>query len=190
MRLVAWISSRTPSELLDLLQQLFNVGDRVRCVVVNIDKSSRRLSLSTAVLEENKGDMLVNKVTFLRDRHPSDGRQSVASLQWRWSQGASPDSLLEQSTAFNTCYRLWCGIFCSLFWQGVAVDILFGSVDLIAMRLALQDKVYANAEKQAEVFRAWAALPPEERAPEHSDDRVASRGGSRQTDDLEWDSRS
>ena len=70
---MAWISSSTPSELLDLLQQLFKVGDRVRCVVVNIDKSSRRLSLSTAVLEENKGDMLVNKVAFLPKSHPSDG---------------------------------------------------------------------------------------------------------------------
>ena len=73
MRLVAWISSSTASELLALLQHLFNVGERVRCVVVNIDKSSRRLSLSTAVLEENKGDMLVDKVASLLESHPGDG---------------------------------------------------------------------------------------------------------------------
>ena len=68
MSIIAYISSSTPSVLLGLLQHLFKVGDRVRCVVVNIDKSGRRLSLSTAVLEENKGDMLVNKVAFPPDR--------------------------------------------------------------------------------------------------------------------------
>ena len=46
------------------LQDVFEEGERVRCLITNVDQESQRISLSTADLEETTGDMLMDKVRF------------------------------------------------------------------------------------------------------------------------------
>ena len=48
-----WWPGESPLEVLPL-------GARVRALVVGMDQGGRRLSLSTAEIEENDGDMLVD----------------------------------------------------------------------------------------------------------------------------------
>ena len=51
---------------LHALQDVFEEGERVRCLIINVDQESQRISLSTADLEETTGDMLMDKVRFPR----------------------------------------------------------------------------------------------------------------------------
>ena len=44
------------------LQDVFQVGERVRVLVAGMEDDMRRISFSTALLEVNPGDMLHNKV--------------------------------------------------------------------------------------------------------------------------------
>lgn len=50
-----------------MLQDVFEEGERVRCLIINVDQESQRISLSTADLEETTGDMLMDKVRFCND---------------------------------------------------------------------------------------------------------------------------
>ena len=43
-------------------QDLFQEGDRVRCLVTFVDEGSHKISLSTSDLEEVDGDMILNQV--------------------------------------------------------------------------------------------------------------------------------
>ena len=47
------------------LQDVFQVGERVRVLVAGMEDDMRRISFSTALLEVNPGDMLHNKVSFV-----------------------------------------------------------------------------------------------------------------------------
>lgn len=44
------------------LQDVFQIGERVRCLVMGMDDNFTRISLSTAELEENEGDIMFEKV--------------------------------------------------------------------------------------------------------------------------------
>lgn len=50
------------SRFLIVLQEVFHVGERVRCLVMGMDDNFTRISLSTAELEEQNGDMMFRKV--------------------------------------------------------------------------------------------------------------------------------
>ena len=57
-------------------QEIFHLGERVRCLVMGMDDNFTRISLSTAELEEQNGDMLFDKV-----RHSSwDTPQALISV--------------------------------------------------------------------------------------------------------------
>ena len=45
------------------MQDVFKVGEKVRAVILGMDDDFTRISLSTAELEENDGDMVEDKVT-------------------------------------------------------------------------------------------------------------------------------
>ena len=44
------------------MQDVFQVGERVRCLVMGMDDNFTRISLSTAEIEENEGDIMFEKV--------------------------------------------------------------------------------------------------------------------------------
>ena len=44
------------------LQDVFQIGERVRCLVMGMDDNFTRISLSTAELEESEGDIMFEKV--------------------------------------------------------------------------------------------------------------------------------
>lgn len=44
------------------MQDVFTIGERVRCLVMGMDDNFTRISLSTAELEENEGDIMFEKV--------------------------------------------------------------------------------------------------------------------------------
>lgn len=44
------------------VQDVFQVGDRVRCLLLELEEDYARISLSTAELEANNGDMMVDPV--------------------------------------------------------------------------------------------------------------------------------
>ena len=44
------------------VQDVFTIGERVRCLVMGMDDNFTRISLSTAELEENEGDIMFEKV--------------------------------------------------------------------------------------------------------------------------------
>lgn len=44
------------------LQQIFKVGDAIRALIIGMDSNYGRISLSTAELEVNDGDMMVDPV--------------------------------------------------------------------------------------------------------------------------------
>ena len=46
-------------------QEIFHLGERVRCLVMGMDDNFTRISLSTAELEEQNGDMLFDKVRHI-----------------------------------------------------------------------------------------------------------------------------
>lgn len=48
------------------MQEVFQVGDRVRAVVLSAEDNYTRFSLSTAELEEQPGDMLRDRVRVVR----------------------------------------------------------------------------------------------------------------------------
>lgn len=47
------------------LQDVFRLGERVRCLVMGMDDNFTRISLSTAELEERDGDIMFDKVGCL-----------------------------------------------------------------------------------------------------------------------------
>ena len=49
-------------QALHALQDVFEEGERVRCLIINVDQEGQRVSLSAADLEETTGDMLMDKV--------------------------------------------------------------------------------------------------------------------------------
>ena len=56
-------ASHTLSSIVALhAQDLFQEGNRVRCLVTFVDEASHKISLSTADLEEVDGDMILNQV--------------------------------------------------------------------------------------------------------------------------------
>lgn len=44
------------------VQDVFQIGERVRCLVMGMDDNFTRISLSTAEIEENEGDIMFEKV--------------------------------------------------------------------------------------------------------------------------------
>lgn len=44
------------------VQDVFQVGDRVRCLLLELEEDYARISLSTAELEAHNGDMMVDPV--------------------------------------------------------------------------------------------------------------------------------
>lgn len=58
-----------------MLQEIFHLGERVRCLVMGMDDNFTRISLSTAELEQQNGDMLFDKVL-----HPHQLSLCLASL--------------------------------------------------------------------------------------------------------------
>ena len=47
------------------MQDVFQVGERVRCLVMGMDENFTRISLSTAELEVNEGDIMFDKACVL-----------------------------------------------------------------------------------------------------------------------------
>ncbi len=45
-----------------MLQDVFQIGERVRCLVMGMDENFTRISLSTAELEVREGDIMYDKV--------------------------------------------------------------------------------------------------------------------------------
>ncbi len=45
-----------------VLQDVFQIGERVRCLVMGMDENFTRISLSTAELEVREGDIMYDKV--------------------------------------------------------------------------------------------------------------------------------
>lgn len=49
------------------LNKIFNVGDLIRAVIIHIDRQKQRVSLSTSVLEEMPGDMIIDPKKVFQD---------------------------------------------------------------------------------------------------------------------------
>ena len=47
------------------VQDVFKVGERVRCLIMGMDDNFTRISLSTAELEESEGDIMFDKVCLI-----------------------------------------------------------------------------------------------------------------------------
>jgi len=47
------------------LQDIFQEGERVRCMIERVDYDAQRINLNTADLEEIAGDMLMDKVRVM-----------------------------------------------------------------------------------------------------------------------------
>jgi hypothetical protein len=72
------------------IEDLFSQGERIRAVIMEIDEWKGRIALSTAVLENHRGEMLENKTTVMTEaiaRH--------AQLYPHWD--AEPEPIAESN---------------------------------------------------------------------------------------------
>ena len=96
------------SRLVLILQEVFHVGERVRCLVMGMDDNFTRISLSTAELEEQNGDMMFRKVC---KTHPGGNvTWELARSSHQSRQGYSFDNCQDMRLAVTAVLRqhIWC----------------------------------------------------------------------------------
>ena len=85
-------------------QDVFEVGDRVRCVVMGIEDDYDRISLSTAELEAARGDMLKDPV---RRSAPSCTDAPFLLLKRSFDIGAGGIGMPPCWTSSRSHHRVW-----------------------------------------------------------------------------------
>jgi len=72
--------SQVSRTFISSMEGIFEVGERVRCIVIKVEPKDGSISLSTKMLEQSAGDMLNNR-SALFDRLEASGLEPMAEAQ-------------------------------------------------------------------------------------------------------------